>query len=127
MKNLLVVSVFGIAFSVAGCATVTQGTTDVLLIESTPQNAQVLINSGETCSSTPCAIELPKKTPVTVEISKAGCETRRVNVLSQMSTSGGAAVAGNLLVGGVIGLGVDAATGASKELTPNPVVVTLDC
>ena len=44
-----------------------------------------------------------------------------------MSTSGGAAVAGNILVGGIIGLGVDAATGAGKELTPNPVQVTLDC
>ena len=30
-------------------------------------------------------------------------------------------------VGGIIGLGVDAATGASKELTPNPVRVTLEC
>ena len=44
-----------------------------------------------------------------------------------MATSGGAALAGNVLVGGIIGLGVDAATGASKELTPNPVSVTLEC
>lgn len=44
-----------------------------------------------------------------------------------MATSGGAALAGNVLVGGIIGLGVDAATGASKELTPNPVRVTLEC
>ena len=44
-----------------------------------------------------------------------------------MAASGGAALAGNVLVGGIIGLGVDAATGASKELTPNPVRVTLEC
>ncbi|WP_243394530.1 hypothetical protein [Yoonia maritima] len=43
------------------------------------------------------------------------------------ANGGGAALAGNVLVGGVIGLGVDAATGASQELTPNPVQVPLEC
>jgi hypothetical protein len=36
-------------------------------------------------------------------------------------------VAGNVLVGGIIGLGVDAATGASQDLVPNPLKVTLQC
>ena len=85
------------------------------------------LSSGQSCVSTPCAIELPRKDAVTVEISKEGCTTRQINVLSRMATSGGAALAGNVLVGGIIGLGVDAATGASKELTPNPVRVTLEC
>ena len=111
----------------AGCATVTQGTTQALVIETTPEDAQVQVSSGQSCVSTPCAIELPRKDSVSIEISKAGCTTRQVNVVSQMSTSGGAAVAGNVLVGGIIGLGVDAATGASRELVPNPVKVTLDC
>jgi hypothetical protein len=35
-------------------------------------------------------------------------------------------VAGNVLVGGVIGLGVDMVTGASQDLTPNPVTVVLE-
>jgi hypothetical protein len=34
-------------------------------------------------------------------------------------------MAGNVLLGGVIGAGVDAATGATKQLKPNPVQVTL--
>ena len=34
-------------------------------------------------------------------------------------------MAGNVLVGGIIGVGVDAASGAALDLTPNPVVVTL--
>lgn len=127
MKKIHMALVGSVMMFSAGCATVTQGTTDALLIETTPQDAQVQVSSGQSCTSTPCAIELPKKDPVTIEISKEGCTTRRVNVLSQMSDSGGAAVAGNILVGGIIGLGVDAATGASKELTPNPVVVDLEC
>ena len=43
----------------------------------------------------------------------------------KLSTSGGTAFAGNLLVGGLIGAGVDAATGASKDLTPNNLDITL--
>ena len=44
-----------------------------------------------------------------------------------MAKSGGAAVAGNVLVGGVVGLGVDAISGAAKELVPNPIKVNLEC
>jgi hypothetical protein len=35
-------------------------------------------------------------------------------------------VAGNVLIGGVIGLGVDMVIGASQDLTPNPVTVVLE-
>ena len=126
MFKAIVIGIVGIGL-LAGCATVTQGTKDVLVIETTPENAQVQLSSGQSCVSTPCAIELPRKASVTVEISKEGCTTRQINVLSRMATAGGAALAGNVLVGGIIGLGVDAATGASKELTPNPVRVTLEC
>jgi hypothetical protein len=35
-------------------------------------------------------------------------------------------MAGNVLVGGLIGVGVDAASGATKELKPNPLAVTLE-
>lgn len=35
-------------------------------------------------------------------------------------------MAGNLLLGGAIGMGVDAGTGAYRSLYPNPVSVTLE-
>jgi hypothetical protein len=34
-------------------------------------------------------------------------------------------MAGNVILGGIIGAGIDAASGATKRLKPNPVVVTL--
>jgi hypothetical protein len=43
----------------------------------------------------------------------------------QISGMGGVAIAGNALVGGIIGVGVDAASGATKDLTPNPVDISL--
>ncbi len=36
-------------------------------------------------------------------------------------------MAGNVLVGGIIGAGVDASSGAVLELVPNPVEVQLEC
>jgi hypothetical protein len=35
-------------------------------------------------------------------------------------------MAGNVPVGGIIGVGVDAATGATKELKPNPLVIEIE-
>ncbi|GJD35738.1 hypothetical protein [Methylobacterium aerolatum] len=57
---------------------------------------------------------------------KDGFRPRSVPVRTEIVGKGGAAVAGNILAGGVIGLGVDAATGAAYDHTPNPVSVTLE-
>jgi hypothetical protein len=35
-------------------------------------------------------------------------------------------MAGNVIVGGIIGAGIDAGTGAMLNLVPNPVVLTLE-
>ena len=125
MKYLSIVVV---AILMLGCATVTKGTRDTLVVESTPENAQVQLSTGQACLSTPCAIEAPRNAlSITVTVSKKGCETRVVNVVSSLSTSGGTAFAGNLLLGGLIGAGVDSYTGAAREFKPNPLKVTLEC
>ena len=45
--------------------------------------------------------------------------------MGQISGGGAAGMAGNVLLGGIIGAGVDAATGATKDLKPNPIDVKL--
>lgn len=111
----------------SGCATVTRGSDDVLEIKTTPAGAQVQTSNGFSCSSTPCAIKMPRRSELVVEITKPGCRPTRINVTHKTADSGAAGIAGNVLVGGFIGLGVDAATGASQDLVPNPVEVTLEC
>ena len=118
---LLIISFF------SGCATITQGTRDALMLETNPEGASAITSNGYSCAETPCAIEMSKKQGFTVTFKKDGCVPKTVNVVTRMSKSGGAAVAGNVLVGGIIGAGVDAATGAAKELFPNPVKATLQC
>lgn len=107
-----------------GCATITRGTTEALIIETTPTGAEVALSTGIRCK-TPCSIELKRKNAVVVDITKDGYDPVRVNVLSQIAGAGAAGMAGNVVFGGIIGAGVDAVSGATKQLKPNPVVVTL--
>jgi hypothetical protein len=61
-----------------------------------------------------------------VTVSKKGYKTRQITVPSQISGAGGAAMAGNVVVGGLIGAAVDAGTGAMHEHKPNPLQVNLE-
>jgi len=48
-------------------------------------------------------------------------------VTNKIANAGSAGMAGNIFVGGIIGVAVDAGSGAMNDLVPNPVNVTLDC
>jgi hypothetical protein len=113
------------ALAVAGCATVTRGTKDVLVVESTPPGAQVTTTNGFACA-TPCSLKMPRRSEFDVDISKPGYRALRVHVTNGVSGQGGLGMAGNVLVGGIIGAGVDAGTGAMMDLVPNPIVVALE-
>lgn len=61
-----------------------------------------------------------------VHFEKEGYKPVEVQVTNQMAGGGGVAMAGNILLGGLIGAAVDAGMGATRELVPNPVRVTLE-
>ncbi|WP_237072586.1 PEGA domain-containing protein [Pseudaestuariivita rosea] len=111
----------------SGCATITRGSDDTLQIISTPSGATVETTNGYSCGPTPCQIDIPRRSEFIVTVSKPGCETKQIRVTNQTSDRGAVGAAGNILLGGVIGLGVDAATGATQDLVPNPVEVRLNC
>lgn len=115
------------ALALSGCATITRGSNDVLQVVTVPSGASVQTSNGYSCETTPCVLKMPRRSEFVVTLRKRGCKTARVNVTHVTANSGAAGVAGNVLVGGIIGLGVDAATGASQDLVPNPVSVTMEC
>ncbi|MFE1598199.1 translation initiation factor 2 [Methylobacterium sp. ID0610] len=77
------------------------------------------------CPATPCSLEIERSDEFDVTFSKAGYRTEIVPVRTKVVGAGAAGMAGNVLLGGVIGIGVDAYTGAAFDHTPNPVSVTL--
>lgn len=124
--NIKILTVLAVCvISMSGCATVTRGTKDVLEINTTPAAAQATTSNGFACA-TPCALKMPRRSEFDVDISKAGYKPVRVHVTSKVSGQGGAGMAGNVLVGGIIGAGVDMGTGAMLDLVPNPINVTLE-
>ncbi len=129
MNFKLTTAVF-VAVSLSACATVTKGSNDTVKMTSIPSEATILFEDTakklqpQTCQ-TPCEIELNRKRIYKATVSKENHEDFVVMMEPKLSTSGGTAFAGNLLVGGLIGAGVDAATGAAKDLTPNNLEVTL--
>lgn len=127
LKNLSVVLLLASVstFILSGCASITRGTKEVLVVNSEPQNAQVRLSNGMV-GTTPASFKLPRNSVVTVVVEKPGYRTATVQVNHQTATPGGVAMAGNLVFGGIIGGGVDLATGATQDLTPNPVYVILE-
>ena len=123
-KMLMLCGGAAVALSLSACATVTRGTKQAFVVESDPAGADVTMSNGMTCK-TPCSVKIKRKDAFVVKINKEGYEPVEANIQSQMSGAGGAALAGNLILGGLIGAGVDAASGATKELKPNPLKVVL--
>ena len=58
-------------------------------------------------------------------VSAPGYEEQRVDVKTKLAGTGAAGFAGNIVAGGVVGMVVDASTGATLEHSPNPVSVML--
>jgi hypothetical protein len=107
-----------------GCATVTRGTKEVLVVESEPSGAAVRLSNGMV-GTTPTSFKIPRKGKLDVTIIKQGYEPVEVFVNTQVAGAGAAGMAGNVLVGGIIGVGIDSFSGGMLEHKPNPIRVTL--
>ena len=114
------------ASSLGACATVTRGSSDTWTVNSTPSGAAVKTTNQFACDSTPCTFKMARKSDFDVTITKAGYKTWTGHVTHHVSGAGGAGMAGNVILGGIIGAGVDAYTGAMMDLVPNPLAVKLE-
>lgn len=81
---------------------------------------------GPLVGKTPAVFTLKRSGDYKVTISKEGYETATVDVTHKIAGAGAAGMAGNALVGGVIGVAVDASSGATLDLVPNPINITLE-
>jgi hypothetical protein len=110
------------AWLLAGCATVTTGTTQPINIDSDPQQAECTLTReglalGTVTTPAPLTIKRHAST-VHVVCKKPGYEDGRLVMNSRFET----ASAGNFLVGGIIGVMVDASSGASSRYEGNVLV-----
>src|SRR5438552_18616008 len=112
-------------FLFTSCATITRGVHEKLSVLSEPSGANVMLSSGEKGVTPAKFVKSRRGDSFTVTVSKPGYIPQSVKVESEASATGGAAMAGNAVLGGLIGIGVDAASGAYNSLYPNTVSVHL--
>lgn len=115
-----------LALSVSACATVTRGTEEGFVVETDPSGAKVETSHGHFCDATPCVMKMKRESEFVVTVSKEGYKTFKTNVTHQTAGGGAAGMAGNVLLGGIVGGVIDANTGATQELVPNPLKVNLE-
>ncbi|WP_425408367.1 hypothetical protein [Hyphococcus sp.] len=128
MKYILLLAAW---LSVSACATVVRGTKDTAKFESAPEGAMVTTESQSedmlgpfTCVA-PCELELKRNRTWKVDFELEGYKPVSA-LLKPVVTGGGvAAGVGNALLGGIVGVGIDAGTGANMDLRPNPMVAQL--
>lgn len=111
-----------------GCASISRGTTENISISSTPPGATAELSGLDNPTScvTPCVVVVKRSADITVTVNKEGYEPQVIPLTKEIAGTGAAGFAGNVLVGGLVGMGVDAATGAANDHKPNPVIVTLN-
>jgi hypothetical protein len=158
---VLFVSIFLTVFSLQGCATVTRGTTEALVVETNPPGAKVTVMKMDKIeykipeskelkdvvedeqevygrymyvvnpefkkieAATPTSFKLARRGQYKIIVEKDGYEVAKVMVHAQVTDAGSAGLAGNICLGGCIGAGVDAASGAMNKLVPNPIDIKL--
>jgi hypothetical protein len=157
-KMLRFVVLGACALMLAGCASVTRGTTELVTFDSEPSGAEMRsivdypcggpcpppdkglgsnqpysasdeeirtpIVPGPSCV-TPCSIAVARNEELIVTFTKPGFEPQTAKLSRSVSGGGGVATAGNIILGGAVGLVADAATGASTDHHPNPLRVVL--
>jgi uncharacterized protein YceK len=108
----------------SGCASITRGTTEAYAVQTKPPGAEVRSSSGWNCV-TPCSVKVKRRGDFVLTMTKPGYEDVTATVTSSIDGAGAAGMAGNVILGGIIGAGIDAGTGAMHSHKPNPLVVEM--
>ncbi len=155
MRRSGFVAALGGAMMLGGCATVVRGTDEPVQFDSEPSGAEMrsvvdypcggpcierhdrqgtttYIDEGTQTPTvpgpacvTPCTVQVPRNQSLIVTFTKPGYEPETVKLGTKVAGGGVAATAGNVIVGGAVGLVTDAVTGAGMDHYPNPLKVVL--
>lgn len=121
-KKLSSVLLAVIALSATSCATIITGTKDKITFNSTPEGAKVFHKGIEKCT-TPCTAEIPRSlSKQMVTLQKEGFNDKEVKLTKKFNP----VTLVNILLGGAIGVGIDAATGSLTKYSPKEYQVELE-
>ena len=119
-KTISIFLIVSFVFLLSNCATLFKGTTDEVNFASDPQAAEVYVN-GQLMGETPIALSLKVNKTYTIEFRKEGYKSQTYTI----NNSVGAGWVILDVLAGLIGVIVDAATGAWYSLDQENVNAVL--
>jgi hypothetical protein len=126
MRILRSLAILCLLLPLGACASIIRGTTSDFKIQTIPEGAAIKTSNGHSCTATPCEFKVKRKEEFTIFAEKAGYKPARLDVKTKMSGKGFAATVGNGLIGGIVGVSIDAHNGATLDHHPNPAILTLE-
>lgn len=120
MRKAAFAAVAFLPLALAGCATIVHGSRQEVSFGSSPTGAIVTVN-GEQRGVTPVTLNLQRKKDYIISFSYDGFQTQTYQVQSVVSGW----IAGNILLGGIVGGAIDLVSGAAFRLVPEHVNTTL--
>ena len=109
-----------VALVVVGCASIFHGKMQPVSFSSTPPGAGVSLN-GKDMGKTPLTVQLLRRDEQQVKIELPGYQPFEMRLTKGIDGW----FWGNLLLGGVIGMVIDASTGSMYRLSPGEIEATL--
>lgn len=115
--QIKVLGVAALCVVLGGCASATRGWHEQIMLASTPSGATATMEglmgpsadqpTKSVSCTTPCSIQVNRNDNLTVKFEKDGFEPQVVALSKEVAGTGAAGFAGNILLGGVVGMVVD--------------------
>lgn len=125
MKRFIsvIVAVCLLGVNLMGCGAILHGTRQTVQANSAPSGAKIEVSPTNEQYTTPASMSLERKNNYVLTFSKEGYTSAKFNI--QKKLSGGMLVL-DILFTGLLGVIVDAATGAWYNLSPEVATVSLE-
>lgn len=125
MKKFAALSIFLLLLFITGCATIFNGTSEEVSIQSNPEKAKIVVKNHLGVEifngKTPAVVKLPSKREYIISISLEGYNEATVPVTQSFN----GLFLGNIFCGGIIGMIIDYANGAMWDLEPEAINISL--
>jgi hypothetical protein len=112
MNRLLLIFAAAGIIAASGCAMMSHGSRESIQVDSDPPGPKFTVDADTVPYTTPATIELTRGQDHTLAFHRNAYDDYKVNLTH--STSG--AVLGNVLLGGLVGVGTDYVSGAAYQL-----------
>ena len=116
LLRLSLAAVMASSVLLSSCASIIHGSTQTIHVTSQPVGAAITVDEKPS-GTTPADLKVSRKTSHLVELTLAGYKRYEVTLEPKFNS----ATMGNILAGGIIGMGIDHSTGANNTLYPDHV------